>query len=201
MKKIILCCLLLVATLLTAVGCDIGDDKKQQTPATVYEIWNAFSATKRENVIVEVTTKTEGVTLKAVYELKGEALSYSVDRVRTLDPEADFDQLPTNFKETVTGTATVKDGVVTKIEDTDVTLPTGEALTGGFSLTESNLTNVKNDNGKLTADVASAKDFFGYEVAVTDLHIEVTYTQSAIVSLTMTYKTTTAEVSTLYLFG
>ena len=202
MKKILLCCLLVAATLLTAVGCDIeGGGQTEKTPATVFELWSAFANTKRDAITVEVTTKTEGVSLRANYSLKGETLTYSVDRVRTFSEEMDVDEIPTNFKETVTGTATVKDGVVTKIDDTTVTVPEGAALMGGYTITEGNLKNVTNENGKLSADVVSAKDFFGAEANVTDLHIELVYTKSAVVSLTVTYKTATAEVSSFYLFG
>jgi hypothetical protein len=148
-------------------------------------------------VTVEITTVTAGITLKAEYAVTKTSVVYSVDRLNKLEG----DEIPEEYKTTLSGNATIENGTVTKIDGDAIDLPTYDQLTGNFSIKKENLVEIEEGEGSLKAKVLSPEAFLGTKVDVKDMTVSITYTDTAITRLTVTYSTSTSTVATVYTFS
>ncbi|MBQ1261980.1 MAG: hypothetical protein IIY01_03535 [Clostridia bacterium] len=148
-------------------------------------------------VTVEIITVTAGITLKAEYAVTKTSVVYSVDRLNKLEG----DEIPEEYKTTLSGNATIENGTVTKIDGDAIDLPTYDQLTGNFSIKKENLVEIEEGEGSLKAKVLSPEAFLGTKVDVKDMTVSITYTDTAITRLTVTYSTSTSTVATVYTFS
>lgn len=219
MKKII-CIALIFALLLCLASCGGGggetttvgaDDttttttvKDNPTPPepteTVYDILNRLTKEKYQKVKLSITTVTGDITLKANYVLTASLVEYSIEQLNKLPIDGNFAGMSPDHKVTLTGTATIENGKVTKLDGADVTLPSYDELKGSFNFSEDNLTSVTTQSGKLTASVKSPSKLLGTEKNLTDMKITVEYSASALKKITLTYKTSDSTVTTVYEF-
>lgn len=167
-----------------------------ETPE-ICETLNTLLEAEMNAVTVEITTVTEGITLKAEYAVTKDSVVYSVEQLNKLEG----DDIPEEYKTTLSGTATVENGTVTKIDGDAIELPTYDQLTGRFSFEKGNLSEILEENGRFQAKVLSPKDFLGTKVDAEEMRITVTYTETAITTLTLTYNTATSAVTTVYTFS
>ena len=117
-----------------------------------------------------------------------------------LPPDGDLTNVSPNYKTTFSGSATIKNGKVDKVDGEAVTLPSYDELKGAFNFKESNFKNVKTEKGKLIADVSSVSGFMGVSQNLSNMRIVVTYNDIALQKLEITYNTTNSTVTTVYEF-
>ena len=217
MKKTILSIVLLLAILVCVASCDsfpmfpsaqttttetqqtIGG-KVEETPKTVWDILQELSQEQYEKVNLDIQTVTGDIELNANYILTNSNVSYSVEQLNLLPSDGDLTNVSSNYKTTISGTATIKNGNVERFDGEEVNIPTYNELKGAFNFNESNFKNVKVENGKFTADVAFASNFMGTSKNLSNMKIVVTYNDAALQKLEMTYNTTNSTVTTVYEF-
>ena len=139
--------------------------------------------------------------MNAFYVLTGNDVSYSIDQLNLLPTDNDFSHLDSNYKTTIKGSAIIKDGRVVKLNNDDVNISTFSELRGNFIFNEENFNNVIVENGYFSADVISPSDFWGMKKDVRDMKIVINYNNSALEIITITYKTSNSEVTTVYMFS
>ena len=214
MKKIIISILLILAILATFVACDDkgnnqnnknGTDTEQTTPnpevvKTTYDILNELATQSYSKVKLDISTVTGDVELKASYTLTGLEVSYSVEQLNLLPSDGNIENVSPDYKVTLSGSATVENGKITKIDDEAISIPSYDELKGAFNFTESNFKNIQIENGKITADVVSSSEFFGTNKTINNMKITVEYTDSALQKITITYNTINSAVTTVYEF-
>ncbi len=174
-----------------------NEENEEKTPC---ELLNELSNQSYKKVKLNITTTTNSFELKASYVLTDVSVEYSVEQLNLLPVDGNLENASPNDKKTVSGTATVENGKITKVDHEDVTIPSYTELKGGFDFREAYFKNAQADNGKFTADVVLVSDFLGTEKTVNDMKLVVEYDSSAIQKMTMTYQTANATVSTVYEF-
>ena len=193
-----ICFALLLGMVMCLGACQPSTDTPPEGMSPeICETLNALLRAEKNAVTVEITTVTSGMTLTAEYTATKSVITYSVERLNKLEG----DELPEEYKTTFSGTATVENGTVTKIDGDAIDLPTYDQLTGNFSIKKENLVEIEEGEGSLKAKVLSPEAFLGTKVDVKDMTVSITYTDTAITRLTVTYSTSTSTVTTVYTFS
>ena len=151
-------------------------------------------------ITLDITSTTSHVSLGARYEISADEVRYSVERLNRISID-DIASNPASYKKTLTGVATVKNGVIVSINGDDVELPEYTELKGLFTFDEKCFCEVKDEGGVFTADIVNPDSFFTRDVDVTDARISVVYTDDALVSITLSYTTSAATVVAVYTFN
>lgn len=197
--KIKLICFALLLCLAVCLGAcqEPTDTPPAGDGPEICEKLDALLDAEMNAVTVEITTVTEGITLKAEYAVSKTAVSYSVERLNKLEGN----EIPEEYKTTLSGNATIENGTVTKIDGDAIDLPSYDQLTGNFSIKKENLAEIEEGEGSLKAKVLSPEAFLGAKVDAKDMTVSITYTDTAVTSLTLTYSTSTSTVTTVYTFS
>ena len=202
MKKTI--CLILLTTLLLSLTACSFFSPSETTPGTtkppapsVYEVLSSLSEKSYLRVELTVTTKTEFAELSANYVLNQSSVAYRIEQLSTFPNDG---SVPSEYKTTFTGNALVQNGEIVEFDGNDIVLPTYDELSGNFHFEESNFKNVASQNGRLTADVISPSAFYGKTVDMSQMHVEVEYSSTSFHKITLTYRTVSASVTTVYTF-
>ena len=172
----------------------------QENPKTIWETLQELSQQKHSKVKLYIKTVTGDIELNANYTLTNTNVTYSVEQLNLLPPDGDLTNVSQNYKTTLSGTATIKNGKVDKFDGEVVNIPLYDELKGTFNFKESNFKNIKMENGKLIADVTSVSDFMGTSKNLSNMKIVVTYNDTALQKLEITYNTTNSTVTTVYEF-
>ena len=151
-------------------------------------------------ITLDITSTTSHVSLGARYEISADEVRYSVESLNRISID-DIASNPASYKKTLTGVATVKNGVIVSINGDDVELPEYTEMRGLFSFSESCFRDVKDENGVFTADIVDPDSFFNRDVDVSGARISVVYTDEALVSITVSYSTSRATVVAVYTFN
>ena len=185
----------------TTTTTTVNDDPTPPEPTeTVYDILNRLTKEKYQKVKLNITTTTGDITLKASYILTASSVEYSIEHLNKLPIDGNFVGMSPDYKVTLTGTATIENGKVTKLDGADVTLPSYDELKGNFNFSEDNLTSITTQPGKLTASAKSPSKLLGTDKSLTDMKITVEYSATALKKITLTYKTSDSTVTTVYEF-
>ena len=216
MKKKILAIVLSLAILTTLVSCNVffhappiettlGDQPTtgmdaQNSPKEIWEKLQELSQQKYNKVKLNIKTVTGDIELNANYTLSNTNVTYLVEQLNLLPSNGDMTNVSPNAKTTLSGSAIIKNGRVEKIDGKTVTIPSYNELRGVFNFEESNFKNVKMEKGKLTADVSSVFGFMGTSQNLRNMKIVVTYSDTALQKLEITYNTTNSTVTTVYEF-
>lgn len=224
MKKILLSIVLLLAIIVSVASCNKPDPAPspqstpsenqqttpgsqettgggaEQTPKTVYEILQELSQKQYSQVKLNIKTTMDDIELNASYTLTNSTVTYSVEQLNLLPSEGNLTNVSPEYKTTLSGSAIIKNGKVDKVNGDAVDIPSYDELKGAFNFNESNIKNVKNEKGKLTADVSSVSSFMGTVKNLSNMKIVVTYNDTALQKLEITYKTTNSTVTTVYEF-
>ena len=193
-----ICFALLLGMVMCLGACQPSTDTPPEgTSPEICETLNALLKAEKNAVTVEITTVTSGMTLTAEYTATKSVITYSVERLNKLEG----DELPEEYKTTLSGTATVENGRITRLDGDAVDLPAYDYLTGIFSIQKENLTGVVDEKGCLKAKVISPEAFLGTKVEAEEMTVSIAYTDTAITRLTVTYSTSTSTVTTVYTFS
>lgn len=207
MKKTLLSILLLFALLLSMTACfDFESESKNPTgenpppvTKTVYETLTELSAKQYDKVTLTVSVTAGDVTLDACYTVTESKVAYTVEQLNKLPTDGTWDGVSPDPIVTLSGTATVSNGKITHVDGDPVTLPEGE-LNGKFGFSEGNFKNVTAENGRFRAEVLSPAAFLGTKSDADDMTVDVTFTQTALRTVMLTYSTAQSSVITTYTF-
>ena len=170
------------------------------TDKTVYEVLNDLSKQNYSKIELNITTLMGDIQLSASYVLTAHKVSYSVEQLNMLPTDGNFSNMSPEYKTTLTGTATVENGKITKLDGDKVSISEYSELKGSFYFKENNFRNIKAADGEFSADIVSASEFLGTGKNISSLKIEVKYNSSAIEKITMVYQTANSTVTTVYEF-
>lgn len=199
MKKIyVIMALLLCFSFLFASCADAVFDTTNTDPAAVCEFLTQKATVKKENISVKITTTTSNIELTASYEIKGNDVTYLVERANQISLDGENND---SAKTTLTGTAVIDDKTITKLDGADVAMPDYEMLQGKFIFDHTNMQNIVVANNTLSANIIVANDFFGKTVSVKNVSFSVLYTGKTIASMTLNYATNDSIVKVEYQFS
>ena len=168
---------------------------------SVYDLLRELSEVDHSNIKINIEVATDFVTLCSSYELMENIVFYSIDKLNSLPSDGDLTDMPSSPKTTVEGYALIENGQVVELDgDGNIDIPSYSELRGSFNFNESNFTNVISADGYFEADVISPSSFFGTYVDMSNLKIEVEYTETSLTKATISYNTTNATVQTVYEF-
>ena len=190
MKKI-LSIVLIVIFSLSLVACDLF--KKDNS----IEKLNELSQKTYNKVELNVTIEKNGHTLTSKYVLSAGKIEYTVEQMSLLSP----DNIPNDIKTVYRGTATVENGVITKVDGDAITLPEYETLSGSFSFSESYFKSVLSYTGHFVASVADPSAFIGTDADVKNMKVEVKYTDTALTTISIGYGVSGERTELLYKFS
>ena len=91
-------------------------------------------------------------------------------------------------------------GEIIILDGTNVTLPAYDELRGAFNFDESNLKNIVTESNSLKADVISPSMFYGSNVNVQNMRIDVEYSETELLKIVITYRTNYSTVTNTYEF-
>ena len=201
MKKVLLS-LLLLLLLIFSSSCSLleAPPETEGDLAGVLETLDGLRSVGYSSVSLSILATSGNFAASAEYVLTAFGVSYSIERPAKLPSLDEFegDQIP--YLERISGTAEIKDGETTRIVGSDVEIPSYTELAASFIFSYENLTNVTLGEGSLSADVLSPSVFYGYDVEISDLHFDLTYTDAALASLSLTYRVGQTVVSASYTF-
>ena len=205
MKKTVISVILSIALLILMTACTgmvtptptPPADDGQPEVQTVYELLTSLSEKSYRSVKLSVVTTTDAATLGANYVLTNKSVTYSIEQLNKLS--LDGVNSP-EYKTTVTGSADIENGKVVRLDGNDVRIPYYSELKGEFIFDEKNFENVCIEDGYFAADVISSSEFYGADVSVSDLKVEVEYSDTALIKLTLRYNTENSSVVTAYEF-
>jgi len=193
MKRIMLSIVLILTLLMSFISCN-------ESTATIYDTLNELSKQNYSKIQLAITTVTDDIELKANYILTASKVDYSVEQLNLLPSDGNFSGANEEYKTLINGSAAIENGAITDFGGEAVDIPEYDELKGHFDFKENYFKNIKIENGKLSADVESASEFLGTDKAISDAKLIVEFDESAIKSITITYKTTTSVVTSVYLF-
>ena len=98
----------------TGEGAGTEDDTTSATSETVYSLLTSLSAQSYREVALQITTQTGDVTLQARYLLTPSLVTYEVEHLNLLPPDGDLTGVSPDYKTTLSGSATIENGKVTK---------------------------------------------------------------------------------------
>lgn len=173
-----------------------GDEQNR----SVYDILGAFAKQSYGKVTLDITTLTGDFTLSANYSLTANEVTYSVERLNMLPTDGNFENVSSDYKQTLSGTATIENGEVTTLDGESVTLPSYDELEGNFDFKESNFKNVAVSEGRFSAEVVSASAFMGTDKSLHNMKIIVEYNDVMLQKITITYNTSNSNVTSVYVF-
>lgn len=204
MKERIISLVLLITLLMCMSSCNPTPKPDDNTPPvtqTVYEKLNDFIDKEYNKVELSIVTVTREVELRSEYTLTHSNLTYGIEKMNMLPADGNLSGVSPDFKSTVSGTAKVENGKVVMVDGEAPSIPSYDELKGGFSFDEANFTNVSSDSSSFKADVTSPSAFYGSEIDVKDMKVEVEYSDSGIEKIVIKYQTELSSVETTYEFN
>ena len=182
-------------------GSDSSDSSDSSDTESVYELLDELADEDYSRVDIDVEVETGFAKLYSNYSVTRSSVIYSIERLNLLPSDGIITDLPSSYKTTVTGYALIENGQVVELDgDSDIELPSYSELRGSFNFDEWNFTNAVTGDGYFEADVISPTSFYGTYVDMSDLKVEVEYTNSALTEIIITYSTQNATVKTVYEF-
>ena len=170
---------------------------------TVYEILTDLTEQRYQKISLAVSTVTGEIELGAEYVLSDNLVTYRIEQLNMLPTDGNFEDISSDYKVTISGTAEIRDGQVVKLDQNTVSLPSCDTLVGAFHFDKSNFRNVEAHTATpstFQADVASPEKFLGTTTDATDMRVTVEYNQASLEAITMVYSTANARVTVVYAF-
>ncbi len=201
MKKAILFGIAVLACVLTIAGCDTED-----SVTTDYDKLNELADKEYSSITLNVSTAVNGVTLAGEYVSTatddGYQITYTYDQMAVFGEDEGDIVIPDSYKQTLSGTAVISNGVVTSQSGDEVDLTIGQLTASGLSFDSKNFNEANTASGKFTAKVTEIDAFLGQSVSASDMTVAVSYSETALSSLTIEYRSKNgAAVTMTYIFN
>ena len=193
-KKII-ACLLAALVLVSLSACTTGQytpptevtteaTTPPETPEQLYLRLNDMAALSYRVLEVTVTTATNGATLTGTYraEQKDGAveISYTYEQLAPIsaDPNAPY-------KTVCSGSMVLRDGDIVQMDGDDCLVPLEQTAGATFCFSAETLASPVISDGTLTAAVIDPSAFLGAETDLANARLSVTFSEAALVQLTL----------------
>lgn len=171
MKKII--SVLTVLCLLVLVFCACDDLSNNQSVSMLNEKLSEYYS----GWTVKVTTLKNDVSLVNEFAVtrigEGYNIDYTVEKLNELSIDAS-----TEFKTTLKGSATVKDGKITLVEGDAIDVDLSETTKIGLKFDNSYFTDILFTTTMFKANVSSPKDFFGSEINCSSMKVTASFDET-----------------------
>lgn len=179
MKKIISVLAVLCLLVLVFCACDgLGNsniDTLNDKLSEYYSGWN-----------VQVTTLKNDVSLTNEFEItrigEGYGIDYSVEKLNELSIDA-----PNEFKTTLKGTATVKDGKLTYTDGDAIDIDLSGMTEIGLKFDSSYFEDISFTTAMFKANVSAPKDFFGKDVECTSMTVTASFNETVFKYIIVSY--------------
>ena len=203
MKRVI-SILLMILAIFTLASC--GGPAEPHTPSeTVYETLNKIFTKEHPLVNIEVTTETNGTVLSSLYviskEVKGDRIAYSVEALNTFGEIDGELVIPESYKATCKGTVLLSNGNIFEQTGDAVELDLTQVQIPRFDFKESYFSDVKNENGKLTANVTNPSALLGTSISCSDMGVSVSYSTTSISEIVLNYTESNTKATIKYSFN
>lgn len=198
-KKLLTICLIVVLTL--AVVCCAACDTNNH--AEEMKVINSLMRKDYTTVELTVTTVTDDITLAAVYTFEQKntitELTYEIDRLNSFNVNGNVVTVPSEYITRVTGKATFDGNKITSIDgdnvDVNVLL---DVVDRNMMFRVSYFSDVTASKAAFSAKVTNPKGFMqNEEFDGTNMTVKVTYTETALTSLTIKYEAANGAKVTL----
>ena len=205
MKKIIIVTLMLAMLLACATSCGTpsgsGGNANSSETDEVYGLLNDLVQKEYEKIRIDVVSTTDFAQLCSNYVITKNHIVYSIEQLNLLSFDGADSSADSNYKNTVSGYALVKDGKITELDgDKDVKLPSYNELKGKFNFNQWNFKNTVVKSDSFEAEVISPSKFYGTNVDVSNFKINVKFSETELLSIVISYRTENATVKTTYAF-
>ena len=214
MKKTIITLTILALLLMCMTACtsiDIGGDtgisssngggSNVTNKPTIYDTLAEMVNKDYSKIEIDVVTTTTFAELNSSYILTQDNVAYTIEKLNLLPSDGNVTDLPSNYKTKVTGYALIQNGQIVEFDGgNDVTIPSYNELKGNFNFDEDNFKNVIVKNDSFKADVVSPARFYGANVNISNLKVEVEHDGTQIRQITIFYILSNAIVETQYKF-
>lgn len=208
-KKII-ACLLAALVLVSLSACTTGQytpteatteaTTPPETPAQLYRRLCDMAALSYHVLEVTVTTATNGATLTGTYraEQKDGAveITYTYEQLNPIstDPDAPY-------KTVYSGSMVMRDGNIVQMDGDDRFVSLEQTAGAAFCFSEETLASPVISDGSLTATVIDPSAFLGAETDLAGARLSVTFSETALVQLTLSGTTGNgAQTTAVYSF-
>ena len=198
-KKILIICLIAVIAVSVLCLSACNDNNAAETLRKI----NTAMMYDYSNITLNVKTSTDNVDLSAKYTIKTTdditEVSYEVERLNGFDENGN---VPSEFKSTVKGTATVSDGKIISVDgdqlDSNIVL---DIVDTNMTFRLSYLQVTKASDDGISAKVVNAKGFLKNEsFEGEDMTVTVTLSQSYLSKINLDYSLNGADVKLEYVF-
>ena len=167
----------------------------------VCELLNDLVKEEYSEIVIDVYTTTNGVTLQSKYTLTSTLVKYQIEQLNKLPEDGNLSGEIPSFKFTIEGIAEIKNGKVVKLDGESVSLPSYNQLKGSFDFNKNNFKNIDiSSSGVFKADVVSPDDFFGATTDARDVRVCVEYSDDYLETIIIDYKTDYSTVQLSYEF-
>lgn len=210
-SKKLIACLLAALVLVSLSACTTGQytpttevttevTTPPGTPAQLYRRLNDMAALSYRVLEVTVTTATNGATLTGTYraEQKDGAveITYTYEQLNPIsaDPDAPY-------KTVCSGSMVLRDGNIVQMDGDDCFVSLEQTANATFCFSEETLASPVISDGALTATVIDPSAFLGAETDFADARLSVTFSETALVQLTLSGATGNgAQTTAVYSF-
>ena len=201
MKKCIVV-LVFLAFIVAMTGCNLNPSSENGATELqkMYNQLDELSALNYKKIKLNITSTTGNANLSANYILTENTISYSIEQLNKLSTDKDLNGLSPEYKTTLVGTAKVVNGEITEFDGDSVSLPAYSEIAGNFNFTSTNFKNTVIEENSLRASVISPSEFYGSDVTVENMKVEVVYNSTTLIKITITYKTEHSSVVATYEF-
>lgn len=127
-------------------------------------------------------------------------VEYSYEKLSTYTIVNDEIVAPDSYKTTVTGSAKIMDDKVIEQNGETINLSAESFNVSGISLSEANLTDVQTGDGNFSAIISSLTSVTGLNISATDATINISYTETSITKIVLTYSTSSYKMEMSYTF-
>lgn len=207
MKKIITSIILLLVIALSLTSCHLIDEHITNSDPIHAQI-NALLESNQENYTIKASiTNKSAHTVNETYDVTtaengNKTISYTVERLNKFNVNDGVVTAPNSYKTVLTGYAVVNgenlfelEGDVLDIDFTKVVIPE-------FTFNDSTVENSVLDGDTLVADVKSQAEFLGVEFTTEPMQVEVVFSETSILTITLTFKTAGGnDVVVVYTFN
>ena len=205
MKKIITSIILLLVIALSFTSCELIEEKFGDP---LYKQLNTLANSEHDDYTVSVTITDKNTnTLNESYvvttaENGNTTIYYTVERLNKFIVNGNNITPPISYKQVLTGNAVVNNGNLFGLEGDDIDVDFTEFKLPTFNFSKDSLGNVVAEDNTLTADVISQSDFLGFTLTEGEAMLEVEFDDTAIHSITLTFKTAAEnDVILVYTFN
>lgn len=174
-----------------------GDEAEKQAAC---EKLNTLADKTYEGVNLVITTDDGEKTLVSTFAFSADTVEYSIEKLTSFTVEDGNIVAPENYKETFTGIAEVRGDKVISLEG-NLEMPAYNTLVGGFNFNYENLTDYTMNEGTDSFGVTDASAFLGTSVEATGMTVSATYSDTALVSVSITYTVGNVTVTLDYSYG